>query len=202
VGACSQLRGLEDTRAMHRYSHRARITGDTNSNARMPRGVPRNPHHQKQMRAPTPTPRTDAAASGEFNSVTTHLRNSDVCSRLQRPVCGRLGFAKPSMGEPTEFTRRSSVAATQRFGAGVRVCAENNEALGLRLGLYGPRDGVRGWVGVVGEFKNRINAGTRIQRDKPAYTSGVPGSNPPGQKRQPWSKANYGFSFVKGGSCS
>lgn len=89
--AFSQFRGLEDAHAMHRYSHRARITGDTNSHAGMPRGVPRNPHHHNQMRAPTPTPRPAAAAAGKFNSVTTLLRNSEVCSRLQRRVTGASG---------------------------------------------------------------------------------------------------------------
>lgn len=147
MAAFSQVQGLEDARAMHRYSHRARITGDINSNARMPRGIPRNSHHQKQMRAPTPTPRADAAASGKFNSVTTLLRNSKVCSRLQRPVTGRLGFAKLAMGEPIEFPRLSSVAATLRSSARVLVFAENNEAQGsARPGAEGTGDG-GGWGG-------------------------------------------------------
>jgi len=75
------------------------------------------------------------------------------------------------MGEPTEFTRRSSGAATLRSSALVLVFAENNEAQGsARPGAEGRGMG----VGVVGEFKNRINAGTRIQRDETAYTSVVP----------------------------
>ena len=194
------LRGLVGPLTDARHLHRVRIADDTDSNARMPRGVPRNPHHQKQMRAPTPAPRPAAAAAGKFNSATTLLRNSEVCSRLQRPVNGRLGFAKLAMGEPIEFPRRRSGAATLRSSAAVLVCAEINEAQGLRLGLYGPRDGGRGWVWWWGEFKNKIHAGRRIG-DKAACTSGVPGSNPPGQRKAALVEGKLRVQF-QGGSSS
>jgi hypothetical protein len=193
MSACSQLRGLVGAHTHARHLHRVMITDDTNSHAWMPRGVPRNPHHHMQMRAPTPTPRPAAAAAGKFNSAITLLRDLGVWSRLQRRVTGASGSPYGLWANQSNFP--AAVAAPQPCapGAAVLVCAEKKEAQGLRLGLYGPRDGGWGWVWWWGEFKNKIHAGRRIRGTKPHAPSVVPGSNPPGQKRRcPGRRQNTG----------
>ena len=192
---CSQIRGTVGALPRARNLHRVLITDATHWHPRNSGGVPRKPHPHRQIRESAPAPRPAATAAGKFNSVTTLLRYLEVCSRLQRLVTRRLGFAKLAMGEPIEFPRRSSGAATLRSGAVVLVCAGNNEAQGLRLGLYGPRDGVRGVPVGVGLANASIGNQKSKSENHPVGRSRVESTR--AKKYCPGRRQIYGFSFHK-----
>ena len=201
MAADSQPRVYECASAMLRHLHRGLITGDTNSRARYLRDAARNPHHQKQMRAPTPTPRPAAAAAGKFNSATTLQRNSGVCSRLQRRVTGASGSPHTTMwANQSNFP--AAVAAPQPcalvpLSSSVlkitkrRVCGSASTGRGT--------GGGGGWVWWWGNSKTRIHAGTRIPGDKNRMYVGrsTNESTMAGRKGLPWSQCKYGFSFTR-----
>lgn len=202
MAASSQLRDLVGAHTHARHLHRVMIADDTNSDSGMPRGVPRNPHHQKQMRAPTPTPRPAAAAAGKANSATTLQRNSGVCSRLQRRVTGASGSPHTTMWA-NQWPFPAAVAAPQPcapvpLSSSVlkitkrRVCGSASTGRGT--------GGAGGWVWWRRNSKTESMWAQESKGTRTACTSGVPGSNPPGPKRgSPGRNANT-VSVSQGGS--
>lgn len=154
-----------------RHLYRVMIAGDTNSDAKNSRGVPRMPHHHIQIRATTTFPRPAAAAAGKFNSSTTHLR---------APICGGLGYA------PRHWALRvrqpCGVLANQlnfpAASAAPEPCARaRTKSVLMNMGAPGSGSAYasgrgRWWCG---------GGRCRIKNSAGHFASVVPRSNPPAQ---------------------
>jgi hypothetical protein len=158
--ALDEFRGPDRaiTRACH--SHRVLITGDTNSNARNPRRVPRKPHPHRQIRASGPHPPTRRCCGGEIQ-FRDHAPACSSWSRL-RARHWRFGFANIAMCVAHQSNFPAACAAPRpAFSALSRSVLKNIGRAGLRLGLR-PRVGgggcLWGWGLQYEEFGTKPNA--------------------------------------------
>jgi len=95
MDAKRRLCGPDAVLTLTRHLYRVMIAGDTYSDAKNVRGVPRMPHHHIQIRATTTFPRPAAAAAGKFNSSTTHQRAPKWCGLGYAPRHWALRVRQP-----------------------------------------------------------------------------------------------------------
>jgi hypothetical protein len=155
--------------------YRGLILEDTNSRALRVRVLARKLRFRNRLRVPTIAPRPAARAAGKFNSSTTISCTS--CGLGFAPSFGRFGFAPPvGSGSPIEFPRRFRGRLRLRLVLCVGVCVRNYDA--QAFGSASPRVGVGKWWA---RKKNPDQLKT-IGFGEFTGASGVPRSNPPGQR--------------------